>query len=66
MRWVMVVGVLALAGCGGDEPPPAPQNFAALDYAFLPKLRLNVGSIDVPPWRMSGCSPRGAQAPPAS
>jgi len=47
MRWVMVVGVLALAGCGGDEPPPAPPNFAALDYAFLPKLRLNVGSIDV-------------------
>ncbi len=47
MRWLVVVGVLALAGCGGDEQPPPPQNFAVLDYAFLPKLRLNVGSIDV-------------------
>ncbi|GEM_PF-1482412 len=47
MRWALVVGLLALAGCGGDEPPPPVQNFGPLDYAYLPKLRLNVGSIEV-------------------
>jgi hypothetical protein len=37
---------LALAGCGDDEPAVV-QNFAPLQYEFLPKLRLNVGSIEV-------------------
>jgi hypothetical protein len=37
---------LALAGCGGDEPP-VPQVFAPLHYDYLPKIRLNVASIDV-------------------
>jgi hypothetical protein len=44
-----LVGVLALplaiAGCGGDEPPP--ENFAPLHYEYLRQLRLNVGSIEV-------------------
>jgi hypothetical protein len=35
-----------LAGCGGDEPPP-PGSFAPLNYDYLTKLRLNVGSIDI-------------------
>jgi hypothetical protein len=37
---------LAIAGCGGDEPPPT-ENFAPLHYEYLRKLRLNVGTIDV-------------------
>jgi hypothetical protein len=45
--WLVGVLVvpLALAGCGGDEPPPA--SFAPLHYEYLRPLRLNVGSIDV-------------------
>ena len=35
-----------LAGCGGDEPPPA-ESFAPLHYEYLHRLRLNVGTIDV-------------------
>jgi len=41
-----IVVPVMLAGCGGDPPPPA-ENYAPLDYGFLPKLRLNVGSIVV-------------------
>jgi hypothetical protein len=37
---------LALAGCGGDDAPPA-EAYTPLHYDFLPKLRLNVGSIVV-------------------
>jgi len=37
---------LLVAGCSGDEPPPV-TNFPALDYGYLLKLRLNVGSVDV-------------------
>jgi hypothetical protein len=46
---VWLVGVLllplAVAGCGGDEPPP--QNFPPLHYEYLRQLRLNVGSVEV-------------------
>jgi len=35
-----------LAGCGGDDVPP-PEIFAPLHYDYLPKLRLNVGSIAI-------------------
>jgi len=46
---VWLVGVLllplAVAGCGGDEPPP--ENFQPLHYEYLRQLRLNVGSVDV-------------------
>jgi hypothetical protein len=35
-----------LAGCGGDEPPP-PRSFAPPNYAYLTKIRLNVGQIDI-------------------
>ncbi len=38
---------LALAACGEDTPPPAPQSFAPLHYDYLPKLRLNVGQVSV-------------------
>ena len=37
---------LALAACGGDEVPPT-EPYTQLHYEFLPKLRLNVGSITV-------------------
>jgi len=37
---------LFLAGCGGDETPP-PEPYTPLSYAFLPRLRLNVGTIAV-------------------
>jgi hypothetical protein len=35
-----------VASCGPDEPP-ATENFTPLHYDYLPKLRLNVGAIDV-------------------
>jgi len=37
---------LAVAGCGG-EPPPPPRVFTPPNYSYLTKLRLNVGEIDV-------------------
>jgi hypothetical protein len=37
---------LGLAACGGDEVPPT-EPYTQLHYEFLPKLRLNVGSITV-------------------
>ena len=39
--------LLPLAGCADDTPPPPPQSFAPLHYEYLPKLRLNVGSVVV-------------------
>jgi hypothetical protein len=38
--------VLGVSACGDDTPAP-PQTFAPLDYSYLAKLRLNVGSIEV-------------------
>jgi hypothetical protein len=38
--------VAFLASCGPDEPPVT-ENFTPLHYDYLPKLRLNVGAIDV-------------------
>lgn len=37
---------LALCGCGGADVPP-PEIYAPLHYEYLPKLRLNVGTIEV-------------------
>jgi hypothetical protein len=37
--------LLGLAACAGEPPPP--ENFAALHYEYLNKLRLNVGAIEV-------------------
>lgn len=37
---------LGLAACGGDEIPPT-EPYTQLHYEFLPKLRLNVGSVTV-------------------
>lgn len=47
---------LALAGCGGDEIPP-PEAYTPPDFSFLPKIRLNVGSIEV----QDNAQPLGAQ-----
>ena len=70
--WLLALTVL-LAGCGGDEPLP-PRHFAALNYAYLTKIRLNVGEIDIEDHSVPGGSgPGGAQdvsaqspAPPAA
>jgi hypothetical protein len=48
-RTLLLAGALlagALAGCG-DDAPPVTENFTPLHYDYLPKLRLNVGTIDV-------------------
>ncbi|MDE2334360.1 MAG: hypothetical protein KGK10_07465 [Rhodospirillales bacterium] len=37
--------LLALAGCAGSAPPPAP--YPALRYAYLTKLRLNVAKLAI-------------------
>ncbi len=37
---------LGLAACGGDEPPPT-EAYTQLHYEYLPKLRLNVGTVTV-------------------
>lgn len=38
--------VLALAGCGDDEPAPT-ANLAPLHYEYLTKIRLNVGQVQI-------------------
>jgi hypothetical protein len=49
-RWgaaaICLVLPLGLAACGGDEPPPT-EAYTQLHYEYLPKLRLNVGSVTV-------------------
>jgi hypothetical protein len=46
VRSITLACVLALAGCGGDEPPPS-ETYAPLHYEYLKQLRLNVGTVDV-------------------
>jgi hypothetical protein len=41
-----LAGAGLLAGCA-DEPPAPPTEFAPLSFDYLPKLRLNVTSIDI-------------------
>ena len=41
------LALLALAGCGDDEPAATAQSFAPLHYGYLPKLRLTVGQIAI-------------------
>ena len=43
---LILTALLTLASCGGDDTP-APGSFAPLQYGYLTKLRLNVGSIDI-------------------
>jgi hypothetical protein len=38
---------LGMAACGEDDVPPPPASFAPLHYDYLPRLRLNVGTIDI-------------------
>ena len=58
----ILVVPLAVAGCGGDEPPPA--SFAPLHWEYLRPLRLNVGSIDVQDHStLAGDSDVSSQAP---
>ncbi len=45
-RALPVLGVLAVAACGGAPPPP-PQNFAPLNYSYLPPITLKVATINV-------------------
>lgn len=45
LLWLLLP--LALAACGDDTPAPVTQSFAPLHYDYLPKLRLNVGAIEV-------------------
>lgn len=56
------VTALALPGCGGETPP---TSFAALGWDYLPKLKLNVASIDIDnSWRpRAGTRERGFLAP---
>ncbi len=44
--WLALLLPLSLVACG-DDTPPVTQSFAPLHYDYLPKLRLNVGSIEV-------------------
>ena len=41
------LATLSVAGCVSDAPPPVAQSFSALHYDYLPKLRLNVATIEV-------------------
>lgn len=43
-RYFIPVAVLALAGCSSAPPP---QNFAALDYSYLPPIVLKVSTLNV-------------------
>ena len=35
MRWVVLAGLVFLAGCGGDDVGSGPEPVAARDYALL-------------------------------
>ncbi len=63
-RAVLVSSVLlplAVAGCGGGEPP-APRVFTPPNYSYLTKLRLNVGEIDIEDHAGPGGGPGSAQS----
>jgi hypothetical protein len=42
-RRAVLLSLLALSACGGTEAP----TFAQLDYAYLTKIKLNAGRIDI-------------------
>ena len=43
---LLLLALVTLGGCS-DEAPAVVQSFATLHYEYLPKIRLNVGTIDV-------------------
>jgi hypothetical protein len=46
LRSFVLIGLVFLAGCGGDETPP-PEVYAPLTYGYLRTLHLNVATVDV-------------------
>ena len=46
LRSFVLIGLVCLAGCGGDETP-LPEVYAPLTYAYLRTLHLNVATVDV-------------------
>lgn len=46
-RSLGLLGVVALAACAGDDPPPRPLD--PIGYAFLTPLPLNVGTVEIAP-----------------
>lgn len=50
----VTAATLALLAACGDEQAAAPQTFPPLDYAYLPKLRLNVASVSIVDGRPPG------------
>ena len=53
---------LFAAGCGG-EPEAPPRVFSPPDYAYLTKLRLNVGEVAIDDHTVPGGDDLSAQAP---
>lgn len=47
-RGVLLLAVLAVAGCTDDVPLPPPAAAGPLRYGHLTPLRLNVATVDVP------------------
>jgi hypothetical protein len=46
LRSFVLIGLVLLAGCGGDDTPP-PEVYTPLSYGYLRTLHLNVASVDV-------------------
>ncbi len=71
LAFAVLLPLLAV-GCGGDEPAGPPKVFSAPDYAYLTKIRLNVGEVVVEDHSQGGGDQGGqelsqqAPTPPAA